>query len=108
MRPIPEVTDADMAFPCRHNELLPAWKELTEEQKRNRDPFSEALQSLFFNGGKLSDHGIRMKDGVDGTKVNRFIQATLGDWGPKHEHKIGGIAHCLADWCEIETKPKQE
>lgn len=97
---IPEVTDADCAFPTRYRELLPKWEDLSDDEKNMRGPFCEALSSLFFRGGKLADHGIVPKPGVDLKKVMRYIRATLGDFGPSHEHKIGGIAHMLAKWCD--------
>jgi hypothetical protein len=102
---IPEVSDADMAFPSRYRQLLPKWEDLTDDEQRMRSPFCHPLSMIFFKGGKLADHGITPKPGVDMTKVNRYVRATLGDFGPKHEHKIGGIAHMLAKWCEI--KPKE-
>ena len=105
---IPEVSDADCAFQGRWRELLPKYEDLTKQEQSGRgDAFCDALQSLFFKGGKLADHGITMKPGVDGTKVMRYIQATLGDFGPSHEHKIGGIAHMLKQWCHI-NPPKNK
>ena len=101
---IPEVTDADCAFPTRWKELLPKWEELTKDEQRGNGPFCNAISSIFYSGGKLADHGFRTKDGIDSKKVHRYLRATLGDFGPKHEHKIGGIAHMLAKWCEVEKK----
>lgn len=101
MPPVPEVSDLDCAFQGRWRELLPSWDDMTKEERSMRGPFCEALSSLFFRGGKLADHGITAKPGVDMAKVVRYIRATLGDFGPSHEHKIGGIAHMLAKWCTI-------
>lgn len=97
---IPNVDGIDCAFPSRWQELLPKWEELTDEEKRGRGPFCDALNSLFFSGGRLADHGIVPKPGVDLGRVMAYIRATLGDFGPKHEHKIGGIAHNLKKWCD--------
>lgn len=77
---------------------------LTPDERSMHGPFCDAVSSLFFSGGKLSDHGIAIKSGIDGVKVMRYIRATLGDFGPSHEHKIGGIAHMLAKWCTIKPK----
>lgn len=96
---IPEVSDADCVFQGRWRELLPKWEDLTKEEQAMRGPFCDALSSIFFKGGKLVDHGIHVKDGFDSAKVHRYIKATLGDFGPSHEHKIGGIAHMLKKWC---------
>lgn len=105
---IPEVTDADCAFPTRWRQLLPKWDDLSDEEKRYRGPFCDAVSSIFFKGGKLADHGIIVKPGVDSVKVHRYIRATLGDFGPSHEHKIGGIAHMLKKWCDYDPSKKRE
>ena len=104
--PVPDVDDVDCAFPSRWRELLPPMSELTDTERNMRGPFCEALSSIFFKGGKLEDYGIRPKPGTDMKKVYRYVRATLGDFGPKHEHKIGGIGHMLAKWCTIYTKPE--
>ncbi len=104
---VPEVTDLDMAFPTRWRELLPKIDELTKDERAMRGPFCDAISSIFYSGGKLSDHGITMKQGVDEAKVIRYVRATLCDWGPSQEHKIGGIAHMLAKWCEIKPKKRK-
>lgn len=98
--PIPEVSDLDMAFPTRWKTLLPPWDELTDDERHYGTIYCEAAERLMFNGGTLEDHGVRIRDGVDAEKVYRYLKATLGDFGPKHEHKIGGIGHMLAKWCE--------
>ena len=105
---VPDVTELDCAFPSRYRALLPKWEDLTDDEKRGRGPFCEVVSQLFFCGGRLSDHGIVVKSGVDERKVYRYLAATLGDWGPSHEHKIGGIAHMLAQWCEIKSPPPQK
>lgn len=104
---IPEVSAMDCAFQGRWRQLLPPESELTEDEKRMRGPFCEALSSIFFRGGRLSDHGISPKPGIDMDKVTRYVRATLGDFGPSHEYKIGGIAHALSQWCTIGTPEKE-
>ena len=104
MKPVPEVTDLDCAFPTRYRELLPKWEDLTPDEKHMRGPFCDAVSSLFYSGGKLEDQGIRIKDGIDAKKVYRYLRATMGDFGPSHEHKIGGIGHMLSQWCQVTKK----
>lgn len=101
---IPEVSEVDIAFPTRYRELLPKMEDLTEDERGMRGPFCDAASQFFYKGGTLESAGIRARDGVDATKVYRYMRATLGDWGPKHEHKIGGIGHMLAKWCEVIPK----
>lgn len=95
---IPEVSDLDMAFPTRYRKLLPVWEQLTEEEQAGNNQYCHNLNQLFFRGGDMSKY-FTAKPGYDQTKIHRYIKATLGDYGPKHEHKIGGIAHALANWC---------
>ncbi len=98
---VPAVTDLEMAFPTRYRELLPTWDDLTDDEKAMRCPICDAVASLFYRGGTLADHGFTVKEGVVESKVIRYLHATLGDFGPSHEHKIGGIAHQLKQWCHI-------
>ena len=100
---IPDVSDVDCAFPTRWRDLLPPEEALSDDERHMRGPFCDAISSLFYKGGKLADHNIEVRDGYDATKVTRYIRATLGDFGPPHQHKIGGIAHALSKWCIISS-----
>ena len=98
---IPEVSDAEIAFPCNYKTLLPKWSDLSESEKNMSGPFCKAATMLFYKGGRIEDHGLKIKSDLDSSKVYRYLKATLGDYGPKHEHKIGGIGHMLSKWCDI-------
>lgn len=97
---VPEVGNRDIMFPSRALELLPKWEELTREEQSMSGPFCHAAAALFHGGGTLAQQGLFPKPGVDLDKVMRFLRATLPDWGPKHEHKIGGVGQMLAKWCD--------
>lgn len=101
---VPEVSDLDIAFPCRHKELLPAWESLSPEEQQGHTIYCEAASRLFFRGGMLEEAGVRVRDDVDASKVYRYLRATLGDYGPSHDWKIAGVGHMLARWCEPTTK----
>ena len=96
-QPIPEVTDLDCAFGGAMR-ILPPYKDLPEEFRDMSGPFCRAASMLFYEGGKLSDHGLTPKPGVDEKKVYRVLRACLGDFAPKHEHKIGGTGYLLSQW----------
>lgn len=103
MLPIPEVSDADVAFPT--TPPLPAWKDLSEDFQRGRGDarqWHDIVSTLFFKGGKLADFGLTPKDGVDITKAIRAIRVCLGSWEPKHEHKTAGVAYMLSEWFDKE------
>jgi hypothetical protein len=58
---------------------------------------------LFFHGGRLPDHGIDLRSDLSQEKRDnafRALQACLGSFAPKHEHKIAGVAYLLSEWCE--------
>lgn len=98
MLEIPEVTNAEIAFPT--TVPLPAWDDIPEEMRRNwhNDPWCNIVSSIFFNGGKLTDFGLTPKKGVDLDKAMRVIRACLGSWEPSHEHKTAGVAFMLSEW----------
>lgn len=116
MRPIPEVSDIEIAFPTRAMEILPAMKDIPDEfvevsscswdgkttrRCRNGKPGSrwlEVISDWFFRG--LKDVEWTPKPGVDPKKALRAIQACMGDWSPSHEHKEAGCAFLLSEWFE--------
>lgn len=104
---VPEVMDADIAFPCRFHQLTIPYNRLEDwEKEYTTEPMCRALSKLFFNGLKkgkgLDSIGIIVKPGFDESKILRYICATLGDCSPKHEEKISCIAHMLRRWCTVE------
>lgn len=101
----PKLTDADASWGV-HNwrQYLPPWASLTKDEQQGRGPWCDAVSSLFFNGGKLADHGITVKPDINSADVHRYMKAMLQDWSPPHEHKIGGIAHMLKKWCTYHNK----
>lgn len=99
---IPGVTGLDLIACDRWEELLPPYESLTKEDRDWNDPFHHAVSSLFYKGGSLKQYNIVPKDPNNLGKIMAYIRATLGDFGPKHEHKIGGITHMLRKWCNHE------
>jgi len=106
--PIPEVSDADVMFLMHGNamNLLPKYEDLSKDEQQCNGLYCDAASNLFFSGGRLSDYGIRPRKGADPRKLYRWLKATLPDFTPSHEHKIGGVGHMLAKWCEPTGKGK--
>lgn len=98
---VPEVDDVEMAFSTTKH--LPPWSVLTEQERRGDGPYCDCVQHLFFMGGKITDH-LTPKPGADVAKITRLFRALAGSFEPKHEHKIGGIAHLLAQWFDPKGK----
>ena len=104
---IPEFSDAEVAFPTRT--CLPPYDDLPEDFVYERGaarPFTSAVDRLFFDGGKLADHGLTFKPGVDAAKAMRALRVCLGSWEPKHEHKVAGTAYLLSQWCDYRPAKK--
>ena len=102
MLEIPEVSDGDLIF--GQNIPLPAWEDIPEEFKQfNGTPFNKVVNTLFFNGGRLSDF-LTPKEGVDLRRASRAIKACLSSWEPKHEHKEAGVAFMFSEWFDLVEK----
>ncbi len=101
MTTIPEFNDAEIAFgPKDGSRAYMTREELGDWYGFPNNPYTNAVNKLFFQGGKLEDHGLRFKDGIDQTKAMRAIRAWMVSWAPKHEIKVGTIAYALSHWCE--------
>lgn len=62
--------------------------------------YADAFDALFFRGGKLSDHGLEFKTGIDRAAAMTAIRAWMCSFDPKHEHKTETVAWALSEWCE--------
>jgi hypothetical protein len=97
--PPPEITDVDVAFPSHAMDWLPAWEDIPEEFKGSGNPWAQKVGYWFFKGPEEAWIGrIVPKEGIDRNKALKVIQACLGSYAPKHEHKIAGTAYMLATW----------
>ena len=100
---VPEVSLLDVTMGnIKH---LPRWDSIPEEFQDNRHPLCKVMQSLFFEGGRMSDHGYFPKEGVDAGKATAALGAILSSFEPKHEHKIAGAAYLASQWFEKRAKP---
>jgi hypothetical protein len=97
--PVPDFSDADAAFGADAKHYLPK-AAIPADFYGMRHHYCKVAQKLFFEGGKLSDHGLRFKDGIDHQKAMRALRALLCSFAPKHEIKIGTVGVALVNWCE--------
>jgi hypothetical protein len=104
--PLFEVSDADRAFGCHLGRYV--GKRKGAELSRALQSQSRVAQKLFFDGGVLADHGLRVRDGLDVTQVHRAIGALLKSFATSHEGKIGTVALALHHWCEPVNDPTGE
>lgn len=54
--------------------------------------FSHAFSALFFRGGTLAEHGLKLKSGIDHRAAMTAIRAWMCSFDPKHEHKEATVA----------------
>lgn len=100
--PVPELSERDAAFGADRKHYI-SYRDLPKEFATMRHPMCKVADALFFDGGKLADHGIRFKADVDPKKAMLAIRSLLCSFAPKHEEKIGTVGIALANWCEPVT-----
>lgn len=100
MWPVPDLDDANVVFPVGTREWIPA-EEFKNWVLPNPDElvWSKVVSQWFFSGLPASTK-FTPKPGIDHDKALRAIQAVLGDWGLKHEHKKEAAAFLLSEWFE--------
>ena len=86
------ISDAEIAFST--DKLLPDWAEIPQQFK-DGNLYTRIAETLFF-GGPMPDCEIKFHDGFDGPSLNRAVQAHLGSFKPKHEHKIAGVGYMIS------------
>lgn len=105
--PIPEFDGPTVAFGAGQKDYL------TREQlgewygcygHNSNTPFHNAVEGLFYDGGKLADYGLTFKKNVDQGKAMRALRGLMCSFSPKHEVKIGTCAVALANWCDYDAK----
>lgn len=106
MIPIPTVNHLDVALGCNALSLLPPWKDIPDEFKRDRSKWCQVVSDWFFCG--LRDVKWTPKSGVDTQKAIAVIKACIGSFEPSHEHKEAGCAYLLSEWFEDVTYTKRK
>jgi len=59
--------------------------------------------ALFYRGGKLSDHGRTLKEGVPVGEFYTTLKALLSSFAPKHEQKIGAAGLLIDNYTEASS-----
>lgn len=95
--PVPEISDVELAFPATALDWMPEWDAIPAEFKDGRTEWNKiALQ--WFRYGLPAEVEFYPYVGVDPEKAVRAIQATLGSYAPKHQHKEAAVAFMLSEW----------
>lgn len=92
------VQELDMAFGGQMRTLMPAYKDIPEDFRRERDPFSRLVHKWFFEG--ISKDALKPKEGIDANMAWRHMKAIMSSFEPSHEHKTSGVAWLMSKWFE--------
>lgn len=82
----------------------PKMEDIPEEHRSMRSNGCEVFSKLFFSGGRLSDHGLKLKDDVDSDAFYFALRALMSSWEPKHEVKTATCGWLI----ETHTEPLEE
>lgn len=77
----------------RVESLLPAYKDIPKEFDHWHHPLQRVASAWFFNGVNATSWVAR--EGISKEAAIRHVQAVIGSFGLKHEHKMAGVAFLL-------------
>jgi len=77
--------------------ILPDYKDIPEDFKRQANKWVQWQQEWFFNGLKQMP---KPKVGIDLKKAMRHLKCIQASFAPKHEHKEAGVAYLASLWFE--------
>lgn len=97
------VEGMSMYFGGDMEKLLPNYKDIPDEFKRDGNYWVRWQQKWFFSG--LSEADIpQAKEGIDGKSAMRHLAAIQRSFQPKHEHKEAGVAYLASVWFVTPSK----
>lgn len=76
--------------------LMPDYKDIPDEFKRDKNKWCQLQSDWFFKGIKASS--IIAKKGIDKSKALRHLGAIQASFAPSHEHKAAGVAYLASLW----------
>lgn len=89
----------DAAFGARMSDY-PKYDDIPKQFRDGYTPHNKAVSALFFKGGKLADHGLKLKSSVDSSEFYGTLKSLLCSFDPPHEHKDAACAWLLAECTE--------
>lgn len=98
--PVPELDLVEQAFPANVLDWIPPRNQIPDEfafRPGRESEWNEIVSSWFFNG-LPANVKFYPRDGIDPDKAIQAIQALLGSFAPKHEHKKEAAAYLLSLW----------
>jgi len=93
MYPVKEIK----GFVARTADIVPEYKEIPDEFKKQHNPWVKLQQRWFFEGLPKSTEFV-LKEGVDGKKATRHLATVQRCWDLQHEHKEASVAYLMSQW----------
>lgn len=78
----------------------PPMGSIPDEFQRFSGKFQSIVSALFYRGGTLAEHGVKLRGGINHGAAMTAIRAWLSSFEPKHEHKTATVAWALSEWTE--------
>lgn len=89
---VASISDAELAFGT--TKLLPNEEDIPEEFFG--DNIHTRLVNAIFYGKPLPAGDVQFNKGFEKDQTVKCIRAHLNSFGPKHEHKMAGVAYMIA------------
>lgn len=93
-----EMDNGDAAFGARLSDYPPE-NTIPVEFHRHNNRYAEAVSTLFFRGGRLSDFGLNWKNPRN-VQYSIVLRALLSSFDPSHNHKTAAVAWFLSEHTE--------
>lgn len=79
--------------------LMPAYEDIPDEFRKNREnPFAKLQRQWFFKG--INTRVFVAKPGIDKSLALTHLSAIQNSFEPRHEHKAAGVAYLMSLWFE--------
>jgi hypothetical protein len=96
---IPDFNGIDATFGAKLT-AYPKYETIPASFRGGNTPFNRAVSGLFFRGGTLEDHGLRLKPTTNRARFFTTIKALLCSFDPPHELKDATVAWLLSEYAE--------
>jgi hypothetical protein len=103
----PKFADAKFVFRAIMSDY-PKWEFFSKDYQQMQTNGCKVFSKLFYKGGKLSDHGLKLKEGVSPLEFRCTYNALAGSWAPKHEIKTATCGMLIDEHTEpLAAKERQ-
>lgn len=95
-----DVTDREVAFGADRTIYSGVSRSSSHEITRKLHAEARVFSALFYSGGRVSDHGLRIRPGIDEDRATRCLRAIMCSFDPPHEVKEAVAALAISQWWE--------